>query len=278
MRLVLIQMSLTGLKTKTLQPVRSAPLIEADYRARLERLTAEMCRSTLYWVRAAYRRDEPELASLLAQDDSPALSLRRVVRRLARRWQRRFDELAPELATHFATAVKSRSDVALARNLRKGGMSVRFKTTRAVNDVLQASIAENVSLIRSIPQRYFSEIEGMVMRSVQVGRDLKTLTEDLERQYHVTHRRAALIARDQNNKCTAVIQRTRQAELGITEAIWVHSHGGKTPRPTHVRAGRDQIRYNIAEGWLDPALNRRIWPGTEINCRCIARPIVLGFS
>ncbi|WP_257785984.1 hypothetical protein [Burkholderia ubonensis] len=41
----------------------------------------------------------------------------------------------------------------------------------------------------------------------------------------MTKRRAAFIAHNQNSKATATITRVRQEGLGITEAIWLHSHG-----------------------------------------------------
>ncbi len=264
-------------RAKTLNPVRPSAAIEAAYRKRLDALLDEMHRSLVYWLTAHYRANEPEIAKL-AQDDSPAVNLRNAFRRLARRWTRRFDDLSDDLARYFAQQTAQRSTAALQSMLKRGGMSVRFRTSRAVNDAVQASIAENVGLIRSIAQQHLTAVEGHVMRSVQMGRDLGTLSTALQDQFGVTKRRAALIARDQNNKMTAVITRTRQLEAGIQEAIWVHSHGGKVPRPSHVRAGRDKVRYDVATGWFDPDEEKFIFPGELINCRCVSRPVVLGFS
>jgi SPP1 gp7 family putative phage head morphogenesis protein len=155
-------------------------------------------------------------------------------------------------------------------------MAVRFKMTEAARDVMSATIAEQVGLIKSIPAEHLTDVQGIVMRGVQVGRDLGTVSRDLQHQFGVTKRRAATIARDQNNKATASITRVRQQELGIIEAEWLHSAGGKQPRPTHVaNSGK---RYLIADGWLDPALNRRIWPGTEINCRCVSKSVIPGLD
>lgn len=265
-------------KPKTLAPVRPSPLIAAAYKRRLDALIDQMERSILHWVPAAYRQNEPAIATLLAQDEAPANTLQRVVRRLTRYWQRRFNEAAQDLAAYFATEVAERSDVALRHALRKGGFSIRFQPGRAAQDVLRATINENVALIRSIPQQHFSAVEGYVMRSVSAGRDLEVLTKDLRQHFGVTRRRAELIARDQNNKATATIQRVRQAELGLTEAIWVHSGGGKVPRPSHVRAGKERVRYSLIDGWYDPDEKKNIFPGELINCRCVARPVVPGFS
>jgi uncharacterized protein with gpF-like domain len=257
-----------------LRPVHPNAGIESAYRKRLLALIDEMNRSFAYWIKAAWRSNEP----VLAGDETPAITLRDALRDLSQRWRKRFDTASKELADYFARASTERSDAALRAILKKGGFSVEFKLTPAARDILQATIAENVALIKSIPEQYLTNVEGLVMRSVQAGRDLDQLTTDLQEQHGVTRRRAVLIARDQNNKATAAITAARQQELGVTEAIWVHSGGGKHPRPTHLKAGRERTRYDVKTGWYDPAVKKYIRPGELINCRCVSRSVVKGFG
>ncbi len=262
-------------KLKTYRPLHPNLGIEAAYRKKLTALIDEMQNSIIYWLVAAYRANEPHIIPM-AQDALPANMLRRKMTELRRRWEKRFNAMAPKLAAYFAQAVSQRSDSSLQRILRQGGMSVKFKPTKAQKDVLQAIVHENVSLIKSIPKRHLDEVEGLVMRSVQRGRSLGELSKELQQRYGVTKRRATLISRDQNNKASGALHRTRQLELGIKEAIWVHSGGGKEPRPTHVR--NDGNKYDVAKGWFDPAEKKYIMPGELINCRCVSRPVVVGFS
>jgi len=266
--------SRTKKNEQALRPVHPNAGIQAAYRKSILSLVDEMNNSVRFWLKAAYRANPP----LMAQDRNPAQELRAAIRALARRWQRNFDQAGPKFADYFARSTQARSDAALRKILRDAGYSVRFEMTPAMRDVMDATIGEQVALIRSIPQQYLTQVEGLVMRSVQTGRDLGQLTKDLQEQFGVTRRRAATIARDQNNKATASMTRVRQVQLGITEAIWVHSGGGKHPRPTHMKAGRDGVRYDVSKGWLDPAIGKRILPGELINCRCISRPVIAGFS
>ena len=260
--------------------VKPNPAIEEAYRRKLLRLIDEMEKSILYHLGAAYKRNEPEVMSLaedeLAEDALPADALRAALRKFTRRWTKRFNDMAEDLAAYFAKSVRDRSDTALKLILKKGGITVDFRMTRAIQDVMKAQIAENVALIRSIPAQHFTQIEGMVMRSVQAGRDLESLTKDLRHQFGVTKRRAELIARDQNNKATTIVQKVRYQELGIREAVWMHSHAGKEPRPTHV--ANDGKRFNVDTGWFDPHERKHIMPGVLINCRCTMRPILPGFD
>lgn len=257
---------------RTLRPVRPNEGITAAYRVKLDRMLREMHDSVLYWVRAAYKANEPRIT----MDEAPAAALRRAVLELATRWQKKFDESAELLGDFFARDVEDRSSRTLRKILKDAGWSVRFRMTPAMRDVFEATVNQNVALIRSIPQQYLADVEGLVQRSVQTGRDVGGLTADLEKRYAITRRRAALIARDQNNKATSTFNRVRQQELGIEKAVWMHSHAGETPRPTHVKM--DGREYEVAKGMWDPAEGEYIWPGQLISCRCTSRAVVPGFT
>lgn len=260
-------------KDKFLAPIHPNEGVAAAYRKRLLRLTDEMAKSIRWFVRAAYRANEP---AILAQDEAPADALRKAMKELADRWQGKFDEAAADMAAHFAKDVSDRSDFAMKAALKKAGFTVKFRPTPAQRDILRATINENVSLIKSIPAQYLTQVEGSVFRAVQVGGDLGKLTEELAAHHGVTRRRAANIARDQNNKANAALKRERQLTLGLDEEEWVHSGGGKHPRATHVKAGKDRVRYKIADGWVDPADGVRCWPGSKIGCRCTGRTVIKG--
>jgi len=261
-------------KAITLGPVHPNAGTEVAYRKRLLRLVEDMQASTLYWITAYYRANTPEMA----QDASPAKALIRLIKGLGRRWLKRFNVASQEMAEYFATAASERADGAMRDILKRGGFTVSFQPSRSWNDVKQAVIAENVSLIKTIHAKHFSDIEQMVMRSVQQGGDLKQLTDDLQQNFHVTRWRAAFIARDQTRKATAVITKLRQEECGIEEAIWLHSGGGASPRPEHVKWGKERKRYKISTGMWSEVDQCYVWPGTAINCRCVPQAIVPGYD
>lgn len=268
----------TGLKRSRGKEIELRPLhpnagLTVAYRMKLEKLIEEMDTSVQYWVRARYKNNEP----LMAMDDVlPANELTRTMRALTKRWLKNFDNAAWELADYFTGAVGARTDAALRKILRDGGWSVKFRMTRSMRDVFNATRAQNVALIKSIPEQYLKNVEGAVMRSVQRGRDLGQLTAYLEKNYGVTRRRAAFIARSQNNLATASMNNARQQELGVVKAKWRHSGAGKHPRPTHV-ANNGKL-YDVKKGWFDPAIKRWILPGEEPNCRCVSISVIPGFS
>jgi uncharacterized protein with gpF-like domain len=259
---------------KILRPVHPSAGLTAAYRRKLDAMIEEMAASVDYWLSASYKANEP----LIAQDELPASALKAAIRKLTARWQRRFNEAAPKLADYFATAVEKRSSTALKNILKEAGFTVEFKMTAAQRDIINATVNQNVQLIKSIPQQFLGQVEQSVMRSVQTGRDLGALSKELQDHFGVSKRRAAFISRSQNNLATAALTRSRQVELGITEAIWMHSGGGKEPRPSHLAAGRSKTKYDVKVGWYDPDVGKNIFPGELPNCRCVSRAVVKGFS
>ena len=252
-----------------MRPARPSATARISYQRAMERLIDEMHRSTLYWLTATYRKREGEIAV----DASPARALADELRKRATQWRKMFADKAPDLAEYFIGKVDRHAMNAVRQSVVAAtGLSVTVKDTLLTNTVMQATVQENVSLIKSIQSEYASEVEGLVMRSVAAGRDLKTLTDELEERYDITRRRAKLIANDQNNKATAQMARARHLSMGVTKARWMHTGGGKTPRQSHVHANGKV--FDLAKGlYID---GKWTFPGEEINCGCVTAPIIPG--
>ena len=93
--------------------------------------------------------------------------------------------------------------------LKDAGFTVRMEGSRAMSDVARALFEENVNLIKSIPQHYFTEVTGLVQRSASMGRDVEFLTDELHKRYEITQRPAEFIARAQSNKVAEALKRDR---------------------------------------------------------------------
>lgn len=203
-------------------------------------------------------------------EDTPTERLQKAMANLAELWERRFTFLARSVANRFAEESLRGSDFQFKTALARSGFTVQFQLTPAMKNNIQAIVAENVSLIKSIPRQYHTNIESIVMQSVTRGRDTAYLFRELKHQYGVTDRRAKLIAYDQNNKATSALTQTRQTDLGITRGIWMHSHAGRKPRPSHLAS--DGKEFDISKGlFLD---GKWTMPGELINCRCTWKPIL----
>lgn len=253
-------------KDVILKPIQPNLGVEAAYRKSLKKLLREMRAD----VQGLLERHYPKG---IAQD-SLTDGLQAALSALLRYWLARLDKLAPQIAEIFANQSASHTEKAFQTALREAGFTVRFRATAQQQTALQAVLGGNVSLIRSIGQQYLNRVEESVWRSVNAGYDMAQLTRELRKDYGISERRATFIARDQTNKAKAAIEKARRQELGITEAIWMHSHAGKEPRPSHVAANGK--RFDVSKGmYLD---GKWVQPGTEPNCRCTSRSVIKGFN
>lgn len=250
---------------KLLAPIHANVGVEAWYTRQLQLLVDEMARQMQADVHAGWEHDKPDIG--MAHDD---WILTRVFTRWAERWTARMNTAAAELARQFATRSFAATQTSMMAALRDSGFTVRFQPTRRSVRAYELEIDQQVGLIKSIPQQFLTDVQSTVYQSVMEGGNLQRVVEDVKQKYGIAHRRAAFIARDQNNKAKAIIERERRRELGITRAKWRHSGGGKHPRPEHVEfSGKF---YDIEQGaYLEGVWT---WPGMQPNCRCTDQAVI----
>ncbi len=94
---------------KLLRAVHPNAGVRAAYQRRLRKLVDEMQRSTVWWLRAAYRKDEARIIPDFAQDASPARMLQKVLNRLFRYWMRRWSDEAAKIAGDFIHKTQQRT-------------------------------------------------------------------------------------------------------------------------------------------------------------------------
>lgn len=256
---------------KILRAIKPNAGIRAKYRRRLEAMIDDMNRSVVWWLRAEYRKQEAAIVQ-----DSWVGDLVKRIGALFRYWMRRWRRKMEAYATDFVDATERKTRNSLKQALRDAGITVRMDRTRVENNVVKALIAENVNLIKSIPQQYFTEVTEAVMRSASTGRDVESLMEELGKRYKITRNRAKLIARDQSNKATEAVKRVESRQLGITEGIWVHVPGTKSSRKTHM--AMNGKRFNLEEGMYDSAVKKKVLPGELVACNCTFRAVIPEFG
>ncbi|MEY0321011.1 phage head morphogenesis protein [Providencia stuartii] len=212
----------------------------------------------------------------LAMDANPVTLIKKLLDALARKWVDRFINKAFPISDELIDKTQSAVDRGLLAAARRESMTINMQWTEAMLEKREAIIAENVSLIRSIPEKYFTEVEGMVYRAVARGGDRKQLADEIEsnfgKRHGITRRRAEFIARDQTRKATSALSIARQQAAGIIEGDWVHSGGGNSPRHKHVKA--NGTRFRLDKGLPIGDKGQYVLPGEEPNCGCVWRPVL----
>lgn len=135
-----------------------------------------------------------------------------------------------------------------------------------LEDTLIVSTNENVNLIRSIPEEYFKKIEQAVYTGTTQGSKASSLIKQIKDIGKVTTNRAKLIARDQTSKINSALSQQRQQNLGIEEYVW------RTSEDDRVRESHRSKNGKVFR-WDDPPKDTG-HPGADIQCRCVAQPII----
>lgn len=128
---------------------------------------------------------------------------------------------------------------------------------------LASWVSENVALIKSIPNRYFDDVEKTITRQVRAGVRHEDIAKELEERFGASKRSAALVARDQVGKFYADVNQARQQALGLTRYVW------RTSQDNRVREEHEE-REGQTFSWDDPPEDGH--PGAPVLCRCGAEP------
>lgn len=215
-----------------------------------------------------------------AMDASLASHAKKLMNALTSKFQQLFNLKALDLASSMLKGAEQTSKSTLHASLKQlsGGLSLKTGVVpKGMEDVSSALVAENVSLIKSIPQQYFKDVTGSVMRSITTGRGLADLLPEIKKYQGQTERRAKNLALDQTRKAYNSINKQRMQSIGVKQFEWVHSGGGQKPRASHLKISGHIFDFENLEAQQAalgvPKEDQGI-PGYPINCRCTMLPVI----
>ena len=151
----------------------------------------------------------------------------------------------------------------------RSALSVDIRPTlndAAIRPLMDAWRRENVSLIRTIPQRLH---EGLYQRMsatfAERPFDQQALSRILSTEFQSTGYNLRRLTRDQTGKAIGQLTQARHRQIGIEEYTWRTSQDERV-RPSH--AALDGTRHR----WDSPPSVGH--PKEDIQCRCVAIPYI----
>lgn len=206
-------------KPRAPDPVKPSEDAERFYRGKLKALVRLMSQQ-LYAVLG------PELARLKPQYTADSVAtldgwtddILAVIRRVSSTFT---TNLFDQQARRVAAGTISRADADNAEDFRKSvnrAVGVDFELItkpKGMVEYLEASTAESVNLIKSIPAEYFQRVETIVLGGMKSGLAPTAIAKQIQEQTGVSARRAKLIARDQVSQLNSDLTRQRQTAAGI---------------------------------------------------------------
>jgi hypothetical protein len=153
-----------------------------------------------------------------------------------------------------------------------------------VTKSVQADLRRNIELLDEAEKKHVRQIYELALRFIVGRRDFYSFCTEMMNLHieGMTRSKAAEIGRSLANKAGAVINRERQASLGITHAIWMYPNAPcmkdpRRPSATDVQQNSahrlaNGRRYEISKGLF--VNGKWTWPGTEEGCTCTSRSVL----
>ena len=243
----------------------------ATYNRKLQRLVDRMTEETEKAIKSLFASEAAE--AHFGEDANIASSARIVTNKLQKRFDRLFGYHSKPMAEAMTREANRQSSASLHTSLKElsGGLSMNTTLMNGpLATVISASVAENVALIKSIPEQYLNAIQGATMRSITTGNGLKDLLPFIQKHKMITKRRAKMISYDQTRKAYSSINRERMTSVGIRKFKWVHSGGSNDPRKYHMDkwpAGLNGGIFSLEDPpVIDQKTGERGIPGQCVNC------------
>jgi len=158
--------------------------------------------------------------------------------------------------------------------------AVRFDRSR-VTDEVKHDLWESIAGLKEVGSNELEGIHQAAIASVQQGGNLFILSQAILKLKGMTRKRAGEIALALHNRATALMDRSRQLELGIEYAVWRYSGapcGYKEDGFQHDAAHRKMNGkcFKLVEGAV--VGKRQVLPGQDAGCKCGWTPIIPGLG
>ena len=174
-----------------------------------------------------------------------------------------------ETLGRWVTGTSARHLGATVRNIKSAtGVDVEpFMRVATVRPILEAATQENVSLISNLNGDMRRRAEQILLNGFLLRKTRAQVAQELRQALGITLRRAKNIARDQAEKLSATLTKTRNEELGITHFRWLTRLDDRVRKTHEAREGR-------VYSWATGAPIPEKFPGVAINCRCVAEAVI----
>lgn len=260
-------------KQVTAQPVKSLKGLELQYQRELMSIGRALAKAVKNEVLPMLKAEQDTYVT-----DGLATNLAAVFNRLNREFTGTATlSFARQTANKFVSKTEKQNKKRFDKSV-KAATGVDLGSILSVENLeefTEMNIANNVSLIKSLPEEYLKSVETIVTKGVTSGARFSTIEKQITARLGSANSklsgRIKTIARDQISTINSQISLRRSQALGIEKGIW------RTAEDERVRKAHEELNgkeYVLAKGLYSSSAQKHIQPGEEINCRCSFSPVI----
>lgn len=246
-----------------MRPIQEPKTTEVRYRKQLFSLVENLADTVERDVVPILKQFEREYVG-----DSYTIKLEEVFERMATSFEE-IDKQAKTVANSFVEEVNTNNKKRFYSSIESSiGVNLgSLIQNEGLEDRLKATVDMNVDLIKSIPEEYLKKVKTIIYTNTIQGENAGSIIDQIRDVKKVSKNRARVIARDQTSKLNSALTQKRAKNVGSEEYIWRTVGDGDRVRPSHRKNNGKTFR------WDSPPKDTG-HPGHDIQCRCIAQPII----
>jgi len=274
--------NLNELKTKNLKrkqvevkPVHPPLMIEREYHNEIRAFNVEFkkaIRNVIFPMIESYSKITKDSLT----NDGIGADIEKAIALLLTTFN--FNSQAERIASNMVTRVSSVNGKKTTQRINNAiGVDVgNIIKGENLSEFVEMQSIKNSQLIKSVPADAVKDIRRIVLNGLSEGLRAEEIAKQISGNnpssvFNKMNNRINTIARTEVAKLNSQITNKRLSNLGIIRAVWDATLDNRA-RVCH--RARDGKEFDIAVGLYSSCDGKTLQPAEEINCRCVARPIV----
>ncbi len=177
---------------------------------------------------------------------------------------------AEATAARMLADVNRRDETAWMEQAKEMSRALREEIrTAPTGATMRALLAEQVTLIQSIPLEAAQRVHELTLEGIENGTRASEISKAIQASGEVAKSRADLIARTEVARTASTLTQARALHIGSTGYIW-RTSGDSDVRESHRKMNGQFV------AWDDPPTLDKMTghAGAFPNCRCYPEPVI----
>jgi len=270
---------------KKVRPQKASRTIENKYKSIINKLANSLKKDIREQVMPLLNRDKALIKDSLSDELETTLSMLKL----------KYSNITKSYFNDITNIVNSLNKIQKSKFINNVNSAIgvdleQILKNENLEDFVSMQINKNVSLVKSIPDDFFKQIEAEIYQGVSNGATYSSIAKKINGIKNISSvfgklsNRTKFIARNEVENINAALVKKRSEKVGLKEFIW------QTARDERVRGNPAGLYPNAkcshykldgeVFAWDKGAKcgGKVIYPGSDFNCRCVAINIIQGIN
>ncbi len=270
---------------KKIRPQKASRTIENKYKSLINKLSNGLKKDVREFVLPLLSRNKKLTRDSLSDELENTLSM----------LKRKYSNITKSYFINISKIINSLNKIQKSKFINNVNSAIgvdlgQVLQNENLEDFVSMQINKNVSLVKSIPDEFFKQIEAEIYQGVSNGVTYGDIAKringikDISSVFGKLSNRTKFIARNEVENINAALVKKRSEKVGLKKFIWQTSRDERVrgnPAGTYPNAKCSHYKLDgKVFTWSGGAKcgGKVIYPGSDFNCRCVAINLIEGIN